>query len=58
MTKEEKKKAMEKLQKQSNTCKAMAKVCEKNGDGLLQTFYTNAKKGFDKKLFKMQVIGG
>lgn len=52
-----KKEEMEKLQKQSNTCKAMAKVCEKKGDGLLQTFYTNAKKGFDKKLFRMQVGG-
>ena len=57
MTKKEIEEQMVKLQKQSNTCKAMAKVCEKNGDGLLQTFYTNAKKGFDKKLFRLQVGG-
>ena len=57
MTKKERDQEMEKLQKQSNTCKAMAKVCEKKGDGLLQTFYANAKKGFDKKLFRLQIGG-
>ena len=57
MTKKEKEQQMEKLQKQSNTCQAMAKVCAKKGDSLLQTFYTNAKKGFDKKLFRMQIGG-
>ena len=47
---------MEKLQKQINTCKAMAEVCKARKDGLLETFYAKAKKGFEKKLFRAQMI--
>ena len=47
---------LEKLQKQINTCKAMAQVCKARKDGLLETFYTRAQKGFEKKLFRAQVL--
>ncbi|MBQ1778266.1 MAG: hypothetical protein IIZ93_08950 [Acidaminococcaceae bacterium] len=51
----QKEERMNELQKLSKKCKAMAAYAKKNGDGLLQTFYENAKKGFDKKLFRIQV---
>lgn len=45
-----------KLNQQINTCKAIAIVCKKRGDYLLETFYKNAQKGFEKKLLRAQVI--
>ena len=43
------------LQAKQNSCIRKAKACKKKGDYLMATFYTNAAKGFDKKLLKEQV---
>lgn len=52
----EKEKKMKKLADQQKACRAMATAAKKRGDGLLETFYTNAAKGYGKKLLREQVI--
>ena len=42
------------LQKKQKKCKAMATVARKNGDNILATFYENAWKGYEKKIFREQ----
>ena len=49
-------KKVKELQKKRNTCNAMAIVCKKSGNGLLEQFYTKAAKGFEKKIFKAQFV--
>jgi DNA mismatch repair protein MutH len=49
------KKVLELRQKQ-NKAKAMATVAKKRGDYLLATFYENARKGYEKKIFAAQFV--
>jgi hypothetical protein len=44
------------LQKKQKKCKAMATVAKKNKDYLLATFYQNAAKGYEKKIFRAQFV--
>lgn len=44
------------LQKKQKKCKAMATVAKKNKDYLLATFYENATKGYEKKIFRTQFL--
>lgn len=44
------------LRKKQNTCKAMAVAAKKRKDYLLQKFYENAVKGYEKKIFREQFV--
>ena len=44
------------LRKKQNKAKAMATVAKKNKDYLLATFYENARKGYEKKIFEAQFV--
>jgi hypothetical protein len=44
------------LQKKQNVAKAMAIAAKKRRDYLLATFYENAAKGYEKKIFREQFV--
>ena len=44
------------LRKKQNSCRAMAAVAKKRKDYLLQKFYENAWKGYEKKIFEAQFV--
>jgi len=44
------------LRKKQNSCKAMAAAAKKRKDFLLQKFYENAWKGYEKKIFRAQFV--
>ena len=44
------------LRKKQNSAKAMATAAKKRGDYLLATFYENARKGYEKKIFREQFV--
>jgi hypothetical protein len=44
------------LRKKQNVAKAMAIVARKRKDFLLATFYENATKGYEKKIFEAQFV--
>lgn len=44
------------LRKKQKACKAMATAAKKRKDNLLATFYENAVKGYEKKIFREQFV--